>query len=286
MVIWPFFGAIALATGTLVERIVLMKKPISVKFYQAAQFLAIVLAMLPFIYFFWKISPDFYTLKNIGIFSLVILFSMFANFLTFYSMKWQQLEKIESAKITEPLFVILLAFILSFIVDGELFQRNPHTLIPAFISAGALIFSHVKKHHLKFSKYYLAALGGSFFFASELITSRFILDYFNPITFYFLRCSFILLLSIVLLRPKMPKSLNAKINWQIIATGFIWFAYRIIVYFGYIHLGVVETTLTIMLGPILIFFFAWKFLKEKITWKNIVATGVILPSITYTLIMT
>jgi drug/metabolite transporter (DMT)-like permease len=47
------------------------------------------------------------------------------------------------------------------------------------------------------------------------------------------------------------------------------------------QLGVVETTLMIMLGPMFVYFFAWKFLKEKLTWKNLFATGVILLSILY-----
>ena len=279
--IWPFFGAVALATGTIVERIVLRKEQISVKFYQAAQFLAIVLVMLPFVYFFWNVSSDFYSTRNIGIFSIVILFSLIANFFTFYSMKWERLGKLESAKITEPLFVILLAFILSFIFGQELFNRNPNVLIPAFISACALIFSHVQKSHLRFSKYYLAALVGSFFFASELVTSRLILDYFNPITFYFLRCVSILFVSIILFRPKFHEGIDRKTIFQILATGAIWFIYRIILYFGYTHFGIVETTLTIMLGPVLVYFFAWKFLKEKLTWRNLVTAGVILLSVLY-----
>jgi drug/metabolite transporter (DMT)-like permease len=281
VVVWPFLGALALGTGTFVERIVLMKKRISVKFYQAAQFFSIILVMLPFAYFFWNVSPEFYSLKNIGIFMLIILFSMFANFFTFFSMKGEGLEKLESAKVTEPLFTIILAFVFSFIFGTEMFGRNPKILLPALISAGALIFSHVNKHRLKFSKYYLFAVAGSFFFASELIASKLILDYFNPITFYFLRCISILFFSLILFRPKLDSKLDSKIIWEIFITGIIWFIYRVVIYFGYMQLGVVETTLMIMLGPMFVYFFAWKFLKEKLTWKNLFATGVILLSILY-----
>jgi drug/metabolite transporter (DMT)-like permease len=279
--IWPFFGAVALATGTVIERLVLVKKSVSVKLYQVAQFLAIVLVMLPFIPFFWKISPDFFTTKNILVFIGVIILSILANYFTFFSMKWERLGKLESAKITEPLFVILLSFIFSFIFGTALYGRNPNIIIPALIAAAALIFSHVRKHHLKFNKYYLAAILGSFFFATELILSRLILDNFNAITFYFLRCVSILLISLIILRPKFHNNLNSKTILQILGTGAIWFVYRIIVYFGYMNLGVVETTLTIMLGPVLIYFFAWKFLKNKLTWKQLVTAGIILSCVAY-----
>lgn len=279
--IWPFFGALALATGTLIERLVLMKKTVSVKLYQSAQFFSIVLVMLPFIPFFWKISPDFFTIKNISVFAGVILFSILANYFTFFSMKWEKLGKLESAKITEPLFIILLSFVFSFIFGTGLYSRNPNILIPALISAGALIFSNVKKHHLTFNKYYLAALLGSFFFAVELILSRLILENFNAITFYFLRCFLVLILSFTIMRPKLKHKLKMKTKLQILLTGGIWVIYRLIIYFGYVNLGVVETTLTIMLGPILIYFFAWKFLKNKLTWKQLVTAGIILASVAY-----
>lgn len=279
--IWPFFGALALATGTLIERLVLMKKTVSVKLYQSAQFFSIVLVMLPFIPFFWKISPDFFTIKNISVFAGVILFSILANYFTFFSMKWEKLGKLESAKITEPLFIILLSFVFSFIFGTGLYSRNPNILIPALISAGALIFSNVKKHHLTFNKYYLAALLGSFFFAIELILSRLILENFNAITFYFLRCFLVLILSFTIMGPKLKHKLKMKTKLQILLTGGIWVIYRLIIYFGYVNLGIVETTLTIMLGPILIYFFAWKFLKNKLTWKQLVTAGIILASVAY-----
>ncbi len=281
--IWPFFGAIALAIGTVAEKLVLAKEKVSVKLYQVAQFLAIIIVMLPFLPFFWKVSPDFFTTKNILVFAGVIIFSVFANCFTFFSMKWERLGKLESAKITEPLFVILLSFIFSFIFGTALYGRNPNVLIPAIIAAAALIFSHIEKHHLKFNKYYLAALLGSFFFAIELILSRLILDNFNPITFYFLRCAAILVISLIFLRPKFHNNLNSRTILQILGTGAIFFFYRIIVYFGYTNLGVIETTLTIMLGPVLIYFFAWKFLKNKLTWKQLVTAAIILGCVAYTI---
>lgn len=281
MVIWPFFGALALAGGTVIERLVLMKKKVSVKLYQTAQFLALVLVMLPFLGFFWNVEQVALTIKNIGIFVGVIVLSMFANYFTFFSMKHEKLGKLESAKITEPLWIILLAFIFSFIFGTGLYERNSSILIPAAIAAFALIFSHFEKSHLKFNKYYTAALLGSFFFAAELVLSRLILDYYNPITFYFLRCITILIVSFILFRPKFYANLNTRTTLEILATGAIWFIYRIIVYFGYTSLGVVETTLTIMLGPVLVYFFAWKFLKNKLTWKQLVTAGIILACVGY-----
>src|SRR3972149_1745682 len=124
MVIYlPVIGAIALASGTVMERLDLNKRRVDVKLYQTASFLAIVLAMLPFIYFFWSVEPGSFSSKNIFIFSLVIFFSIIANLLVFYSLKGERIVKLEPARALEPLFTILLAVLFS-IFFGEIYDGN------------------------------------------------------------------------------------------------------------------------------------------------------------------
>lgn len=273
MIYLPFLGAVALATGTILEKVILLKKKIDIKTYQTVSFLAIILTMLPFIYFFWKLDTQAFSSKNIFIFILVIIFSVLANLFTFYSIKWEKVSKLEPAKALEPLFVIILAIFFSFFFK-ELYDRNLKIIIPALISAGALIFSHIQRHHLKFNKYFICAILGSFFFALELVLTRLILDFYSPTTFYFLRCSSIFLISFIFLKPKFSEVKRGTAK-HILITGFVWVIYRIIVYYGYLKLGVIFTTLILMLGPAFVYFFAWKFLKEKPTWKNILATAII-----------
>jgi len=276
----PILGALALAVGTILEKTVLIKKKMNIKLYQTACFFAIILAMVPFIYFFWRLDSQALELKNILIFLAVIVVSITANLFVFYSLKWEKVTKLEPARILEPMFVILLAIIFSFFIDSKLYERNLKVVIPALIAAFALVFSHIKKYHLKFNKYIIAAILGSFFFALELIITRLILNFYSPITFYFLRCSSIFLISLIVFRPKF-KLLDKKSIWMILITGAIWAIYRIIIYWGYINLGVIFTTLMVMLGPILIYILAWKFLKEKLNWKNIVAALIIIACVVY-----
>jgi len=282
--IWiPIVGAISAAAGTIIQRKILRKRKIDIGLYQIAEFLAIVLVLLPFLWFFWKIGSEALTTINLGIFALVIIFSLIANRFTYYSMKWEKVSNLEPAKVLEPLFTIILAIIFSFIIDSALYERNLNIIIPAILSGVALIFSHIKKHHLNFNKYFVAAIIGSLFFALELVTSRLILDFYSPITFYFLRCLAILAISFVLFKPHL-KLLSSKVRWEVLGVGFVWSLYRIMLYYGYLKLGVVHTTLIIMLGPIFIYIFASKFLKEKLEWRNIVAAGVIVLSILYAIL--
>jgi drug/metabolite transporter (DMT)-like permease len=280
MVYFPIIGALALASGTLLEKITLKKKSISPKLYQSTIFLSIVILMLPMLFFFWKLDPLALTPLNILIFASVILFSLLANYFSFYSLKWEKLSKIEPAKMMEPLFVILLVLIVSFFIDSGFYERDYKIIIPAIIAGLAIVFSHIKKHHLSFNKYFRFAMLGSFFFALELVISRLILDFYSPISFYFFRCLFITIFSFIIFKPKIKK-IDKNSRFLISGAALIWVVYRVVVYYGYTSLGIAETTLMIMLGPIFIYLFAWKFLKEKISKRNIVASIVILASVLY-----
>ena len=279
---FPLLGAMALALGTILERIVLKIRKINVKEYQTASFFAIVLALVPLVYFFWRLDSPALETENVLIFALVIFFSIIANLFVFYSLKWEKVNILEPARVLEPLFIILLAIIFSFFAEN-LYERNIKVIAPALIASFALVFSHIKRHHLSFNKYFIAAILGSFFFALELVISRLILDFYSPITFYFLRSSSIFLLSFFIFRPNF-KGIKTKTAGLIFITGVIWVIYRLIVYYGYLQLGVISTTLLLMLGPIFIYALAHFILKEKMSWKNFVVAIIIVSSIIYALI--
>jgi drug/metabolite transporter (DMT)-like permease len=279
----PILGALALSVNTILEKIILKKKELSVKKYQVLGFLAIIVAMLPIIYFFWKISSEAFTLRNIFIFILVVVFSVIANFLYYYSLKNEKVSKLQPARILEPLFTILLSIVFSFIFGEILYEKNLNIIIPAIIATLALVFSHVKKHHLKLSKYFIIAIFASFFFALELVTSRLILDLYSPITFYFLRCVSIFLISFAVFRPKLS-GLKGKTYGKILLISAIWIIYRMIIYYGYLNYGVIFTTLMITLGPILVYFLAWIFLKDKPKLREIIASLIILACVIYVIL--
>lgn len=278
----PVAGAFSYAVSTILEKIVLRKRKIDIKFYQTAVFFSVALLMLPFIYFFWHLDSQALQLKNVLIFSAVIVLATIANLLIFYSIKREKITNLEPANLLEPIFVILLAILFSFFFTG-LYDRNPKIIVAAIVASLALLFSHIEKDHLTFNKYFIAAIFGSLFFALELVVSQLILQFYSPFTFYFLRCSFILILSLILFRPKFEK-LKLNVGLEIFATGLLWVGYRVLTYYGYIYIGVIFTTLLLMLGPLFIYVLAYFILKERISLRNFIAAIVILASIVYTLI--
>lgn len=193
---------------------------------------------------------------------VVIFFAMIANLFVFYSVKGDKISNLEPARITEPLFVVLLALFFSSFFVSELYKSNPKVVYSALLAGIALIFSHLKRHHLTFNKYFIAATIGSLFFALELIVSRLILDYYSGFSFYFIRCSTLFILGMIILKPK-NKRLDNSVYYGMCGLGAIWILYRIIIYYGYVNIGIVSTTLVFMLSPIFIYAFAWIFLKKN-----------------------
>ncbi len=278
MILIPFVGAFSSAIICLMEKLILKVRKVKIQTIHVYSFLASLITMLPLIYFFWHVDSAAFQLKNILIFASIIIASICANLLAFYAVKWEKLTNVEPAKMLEPLFVILLAIVFSFF--SSLYTRDYHIIIPALIAGIALVFSHLRKHHLDFNRFFLAAIGASFLFAIELILSRMILEHFNPISFYFFRNLFVLFFSWIIFRPSLKGTPN-KIKKEIFFVGFLWVIFRISVYYGYLYVGVVETTLILLLAPVLVYFLAWKFLKEKLDWKNLTSAAIILGCVAY-----
>jgi drug/metabolite transporter (DMT)-like permease len=275
MIYIPILGAFLEGAGTIIDKTVVIKHKINYKNYTVYGFLALVLVMLPFTFFIWGVKPEAYSLLNLLIFMSVVLFSILANLLTFYSLKRKDVTELEPIRLMQPLFTILLAFIFSFFFTAYYTEKNYLILILALIASIALIASHVKRHHFVYNKYIMAALLGSFCFSVELVISKEILPYYSSLTFYFLRCLFIFLITGLIFHPGI-KSIGNKTKLLMLLSGVIWTIYRLILYYGYLNLGVIFTTILFILSPIFIFVFARIFLKEKIKIRHIIASIIIL----------
>jgi len=259
----------------VIQKKILLRYRINIKNYMTYGFLAIILVMLPFIWFFWQVSPEAMLPQNLILFFSIVILSVIANLFSLYALKREDVSEFESIKLTQPLIVILLAFIFSFFFLAYETEGNPMILLLALIASLALIGAHIEKKHLNFNKYNIAALIGSFFFALELVLSKPILAFYHPFTFYFIRCIFIFIIVFALFHPKI-KPIRTKTRFMLLGVSIIWVVYRMIMYFGYINLGIVFTTMIFILAPIFIYAFAKIFLKEKITIRQIISSVIII----------
>ncbi len=275
----PILGAFSEGAGTIVEKKILMKRKLGTRTYNTFSFMIIVLLLIPIIFimnyflptkFPINISSEAFQLKNILFMLGVIVFSIIANLLTFYAMKWEKITEIEPMRLMQPMFTIILAF---FIFTTERQTQNS-IIILSIIASLTLIASHTRRHHFSFNKYAWAAIFGSLFFALELVISKEILSLYPPLVFYFVRCLGIFLVSLFIFRPN-PEKIQKSTWFMIIGVSFIWIAYRVLLYSSYLTQGVITTTLLFILTPVFIYIFSWKYLKEQFKWRNLIASIII-----------
>jgi drug/metabolite transporter (DMT)-like permease len=266
----PIIGSFLEATGTILDKRNMQSKGINYKNYTLFWFLAAVIVMLPFIYFFWRIDlSSLLEWKNLSVFVGIILLAILANLSLNFALKREDLTEMEPIRVLFPFFTILFAFL---IYPDE---RNWTIVILGLIAAAALVFAHVKKHHFSFNKYMIATLLSNVFFALELTMSKYLLPIFSPLTFYFLRCFFVLLIIFPIFKSDFRK-IDNKLKVMIFLSGLIWVVYRIILYFGYEIYGIILTTTLFILTPVLIMLYAVVFKKEKMNWKQVLSTIIIL----------
>ena len=274
MIYIPIVGAFLDAVGTFLNKKIAVRKDVGHREFLIYGFLAIVVVCLPLIYFSWYVHPLAKRNLNVAIFALVVLFSFFANYLTFFALKHKNLSKLESIRMTLPLLTILIAFLFSFFFDYYKNERNYYILFFAFVASVTLVAANIKKEHFYFGKYSLAALAGSFFYALELVISKFILPFYDPLRFYFIRCLLIFLVSFLVFRNKLSDVDNKSI-FLFVSAAIFWVGYRVLLYYGYGIFGIVFTTTVFILSPVLVYILSAMFLKEKITKRQIFSSVVI-----------
>lgn len=270
----PLLGATLDAGGTVLYKFLANRQRVTYKDFMVYGFGAIVLVSLPLLYFFWDIHPLAGRNMNMALLAMVVVFSIFANYFTFYAFKNKDLSKIQTLRLTLPLFTVLLAFFFSFFFQVYSNERNYYVLLFAFIASVTLVLSNIKKHHFRFDKYSWAMLVGSFFFALELTLSKPLVAFYHPVTLYFIRSFFIFIVAFALFRGQLSKvKLSGK--WLFLAAALFWVGYRALLYYAYGVFGIVFTTTVFILSPVFIYLSSWMFLKEKITVRQVISSMVI-----------
>ncbi len=273
-----FFGALTESSATFLQKRILRWHKATIEDNITYIFLAIVLISFPLMLFFWKMDMGALAWFSLGILFLIVIISILANIFNVSSLKKETLSELEPMKLFQPLFVILFALIL---YPSER-TASLGIIIAALIASSALVVSHIKKDEFKMNKYMWLSLGGSMFFGLELALSKFILPFYNPLSFYFVRSFLIFIVTLFIFRKHLTKVTRATSKLYLLS-GLGWVLFRGLLYYGYTIFGVVFTTLIFMLTPIFIYSFSKIFLKEKISKRNIYASIIIVTCVAYAL---
>ena len=268
------FANIADALNLVDNKFVLSRLKVPNKtFLVLVFFLAFILCALVFP-FLAKIDLSNFSYRYLFLFLLMTALAITHNFLFQRALRSENVNEVELYHMLTPLSVILFAAIL---VPGE-FSWKP--FVAAMAGAIALIFAHLEKRHLKFDRYTPLLLFYLILIALDVVVIKLLLGVFSPIALYFFRCGAVFLFYLIIFGiPRQEyKLINIK---NILFIAFLWVVYSFFTMESYVSVGVVTTTLFLLIAPAMVYLLSHRYFGERIQKRQIISTLIIVAAIIF-----
>lgn len=271
----PLAAAISNALGLAVEKVILSKKRMPISLYLSLLFLFLFFISAVLSVFLGAIdAPVALTTKYIVLFLTMIALAVTANYLATLSVQKEKLHEYEMIMMLSPIVTIVLASIYSPTrVDVRIF-------IAAIVAAICLLVAKLEKGHFDFSRYSVNLLIAVVMMSVESLIINELLNVYSPVSLYAFRTGFVFLLYLVVFRPKFQSATKESFKMAFVS-AVLGSLYMILRLYGYKDVGIVKTTLFLIISPIFLYFLSAKFFKEKIGWRTIVSSLIIIGCIAY-----
>ncbi|MFY9484405.1 MAG: DMT family transporter [Patescibacteria group bacterium] len=270
-------AAIADASGVVVDKLVLGKHKVPLKVFAPALFLLLFLitgALLP-----WLGDVDVTALLtplNFFLFVAMVVIAAAWNILYYKGIQQESIEEFESIILFVPLVTV---FFTAILLPEE---RDLRVFLAAFIASLALIFSHINgKRHLDFDRWSKGLVLAVVLIALEVVIIKKLLLVFSPVALYFARTGFVFLALSSWYGGKFGH-MSERAARLTFAAAIMGVVYMVLKFYGFAHLGVLYTTMILILAPFFTLVLDRLVLGERLHWRNIAAIIVILSAIIYT----
>lgn len=278
MLILPFLASLAGTVDQLLTKIVLSRWKLSVRNFNVAIFIFLFLFTAALAPLFWHIDWALArTPLYLVLFAGLIVCAVGWNHAFFTGMKQERIQEVEAFFLLRPLITVIFA---ALIFPSE---RAFEPLMAAIIGGGALIFAHVRRHHLRLSAGDWWLVGGVLLMSAEALFVKQLLTIASPVSLYFWRTLFVTLCFFIIYRPVLQAVTPQQAKFVYLAALFAE-AFVLLAYWSYALNGVVLTSLILLLEPILIYLGGVWWLKERLRPATTAATAIILLAIVYTIL--
>lgn len=270
----PIFSAVFYAGSQILDKLAMFRRKVRPASYIAVNFyigfgLAIALLL------FWRMPFSYELFRdNLWLLFLISVFASIAVNLTFFrSLASDDLGEIKTLDLLRVLPVI---FVSSAIFEDE---RNVVMILLAFIASLAIVWSHWEAKHFKITGPALSFLLVGFVTAPiSAVAAKELLRVWNPILLSLANISAAAIFLTPIFLRKAPK-MSAG-NFSIAGlSAILGLAGGVFLFFSYKYFGIIYTVLLMSLEPLLTYFSALLFLKEKINRKKLTAFFIVLIAI-------
>lgn len=265
-------AALFAAAGVIVSKEVLSRLKIEVKSFTQLLFLFLFFETLLLTPWFFKVESGAFTALGLVLFAGLIFVATSWNILFYRAMQKEPLYEFEIINSTQPLATVLLAV---------LFFKDERAIVPflAAILAGlVLIWGHIRRHHLQIDRYSRYLLLAVVLIAVEALILKELLQWWSPQALYLFRTGFVFI-SLSLFHPGRISLINIKKAMAIALAAIFGVGQMVLMFRAYQLMGIVNTTLILLLSPVLVYLAAMVLFKEKMELRKILSALLILGTI-------
>ena len=215
---------------------------------------------------------------------LLFIFMLFCaitwNTLLAKSMQTEPLHEYEAIILTVPFATVLLATVF---LPAE---RNLVAILAGLVASGTLLAFKFKNHHLALSKSAKRTMLAVLFIACEAVSLKVLLDFYSPILLYFIRVTILAIYFYWRYRPDFKILQFKPARLGLILTAIFGTGIMVLKYYAFMQIGVVLTTLILLLSQVLTYVASYFYLKERRNFRpDLYCAGIIIVCIIITVIV-
>lgn len=269
-----FISAIASASSVIVDKVLLTRQRIPLGVLLAIGFILVSGLSLMIFPFFGRIDWDIALLPN----SLFLLFLMAILALSWNVLYYQGLKK---EKVHNHELMMMLAPLMTIILAAVFFPEDLDLRIfgLALIASFALLFAKGQKEHFFLDKGSYNTFLAVILLSAETIVIRELLYSYTPVALYTVRVLILAVFFMIYYRPRYSR-VTIKHWWMIAGSALIGFVLMLTRYYALADLGIIYTMLILIISPMIVYFFSWELLNEKIRPRVLIAAIVVLTCVT------
>lgn len=272
-------AAIFGGSGDVANKIILGRMKLGAKNYLPLIFLFLTLISLIFLPINYYFSHDALSTWNIIVFVIMLVSAAIWNVLLAKSLETEPLHEFEVIILMSPFITVVLAAI--FFPS----ERNIVTFLAGLISSAVLVISRFSRDHFVVSQTAKRTLLAVAFVAIESVCVKYLLNFYSPALLYFLRVLILTVSFLLIYRPDFTLLESAKNFNILLVTALLGTGTMILRYYAYESIGVVLTTIILLLAPLITYIASYYYFGEKKNFhKDLICAVVIVACIILSLI--
>ncbi|MFA7244529.1 MAG: DMT family transporter [Patescibacteria group bacterium] len=263
-------ASIGYAGGVVADKIILCRHRVPVLRFIPLLFIWLAIISAIFLPLYGSINWNgLLTAQYIILFILLIVVAVTWNIFYYKGIQKEEIHEFELIMLLSPLVTILLATI--FLPK----ERDWTIFVAAVVASGALLATRFRHHHMKIGRTAWQTMLAMVLMSAESIFIKEMLAVMSPVTLYFIRTAIVGLVFLIAYRPKLFSMPRTAYGLTIISAIF-GVVQMVLKFYGFDSLGVVETTMILVLGPFLVYFASSYYFKEQLYKRDIFAAVIVI----------